>query len=339
MQIFLDLIKLKKIAGVTHLELFQILSLILGHVKRIWYISPMRAAKVQASLHIHAVSPEPPLLTHISSESRGTFKQKARSLAPLNGWACTVKICHDRMLEDTNSLDAAHFFFYTLFTDAGTLPYRPVSSPKLNKNTLTTTSFSLKFYENDNIMLSTTPIIVTSKSLVRARLTTLYCQLHQLLWHQSRWLEQDWQRYDVNYTNYCDIKVVGKSQNDNVILSTTPIIVTSKSLVRARLTTLWCQLHQLLWHQSRWLEPEWQRYVVNYTNYWDIKVVGKSQIDNVMLSTTPIIVTSKSLIRAIITTLYCQLHQLLWHQSCWLEPDWQRYIVNYTNYCDIKVVG
>ena len=51
----------------------------------------MRAAKVQASLRIRAVSPEPPLLAHTSSESRGTFRQKARSLAPLNGWACAVK--------------------------------------------------------------------------------------------------------------------------------------------------------------------------------------------------------------------------------------------------------
>ena len=67
----------------------------------------MRAAKVQASLRIHAVSPEPPLLAHTSSESRGTFRQKARSLAPLNGWACAVKVCHDGMLEDTNSLDGA----------------------------------------------------------------------------------------------------------------------------------------------------------------------------------------------------------------------------------------
>ena len=68
----------------------------------------MRAAKVQASLRIRAVSPEPPLLAHTSSESRGTFRQKARSLAPLNGWACAVKICHDGVLEDTNSLDGAH---------------------------------------------------------------------------------------------------------------------------------------------------------------------------------------------------------------------------------------
>ena len=76
----------------------------------------MRAAKVQASLRIRAVSPEPPLLAHTSSESRGTFKQKARSLAPLNGWACAVKICHDGVLEDTNSLDVAQFrfLFYNL---------------------------------------------------------------------------------------------------------------------------------------------------------------------------------------------------------------------------------
>ena len=79
----------------------------MGRIKRIWYLSPVRAAKVQASLRIRAVSPEPPLFTHTSSESRGTFKQKARSLAPLNGWACAVKICHDGMLEDTNSLDGA----------------------------------------------------------------------------------------------------------------------------------------------------------------------------------------------------------------------------------------
>ena len=80
----------------------------MGRAKRIWYLSPMRAAKVQASLRIRAVSPEPSLLAHTSSESRGTFRQKARSLASLNGWACAVKICHDGMLEDTNSLDGAH---------------------------------------------------------------------------------------------------------------------------------------------------------------------------------------------------------------------------------------
>ena len=79
----------------------------MDRVKRIWYLLPMRAAKVQASLRIRAVSPEPSLLAHTSSKSRGTYRQKARSLAPLNGWAGAVKICHDGMLEDTNSLDAA----------------------------------------------------------------------------------------------------------------------------------------------------------------------------------------------------------------------------------------
>ena len=74
----------------------------------------MRAAKVQASLRIRAVSPEPSLLAHTSSESRGTFRQKARSLAPLNVWACAVKICHNGMLEDTNSLDGAQMVCYML---------------------------------------------------------------------------------------------------------------------------------------------------------------------------------------------------------------------------------
>ena len=84
----------------------------MDRVKRMWYLSPMRAAKVQASLRIRAVSPEPSLLAHTSSDSRGTFRQKARSLAPLNGWACAVKVCHDGMLEDTNSLDGAHILYH-----------------------------------------------------------------------------------------------------------------------------------------------------------------------------------------------------------------------------------
>ena len=78
----------------------------MGRVKRIWYLSPMQAANVQASLRIRTVSPEPPLLAYTSNESRGTFRQKTRSLAPQNGWACAVKICHDGMLKDPNLLNA-----------------------------------------------------------------------------------------------------------------------------------------------------------------------------------------------------------------------------------------
>ena len=99
----------------------------LGRAKRIWYLSPMRAAKVQASLRIRAVSPEPPLLAHTSSESSGTFRQKARSLAHLNSWACAVEICHDGMLEDTNSLGAAHFEYTQEYTKIS-----KVSSPHLS---------------------------------------------------------------------------------------------------------------------------------------------------------------------------------------------------------------
>ena len=99
-------------------------------VKRIWYLSPMRAAKVQASLRIRAVSPEPPLLAHTSSETRGTFRQKARSLAPLNGWACAVKICHDGMLEDTNSLDGAQGMFLFLALNVITAAFWTPASMK-----------------------------------------------------------------------------------------------------------------------------------------------------------------------------------------------------------------
>ena len=53
----------------------------------------MRAAKVQASLRIRVVSPEPSLLAHTSSESRGTFRQKARSLAPLGERGGSVVEC------------------------------------------------------------------------------------------------------------------------------------------------------------------------------------------------------------------------------------------------------
>ena len=91
-----------------------------------------RAAKVQASLRIRAVSPEPSLLAHTSSESRGTFRQKAISLAPLNGWACAVRICHDGMLEDTNSLDGAQEY---VSRNAETNPSETTDLLNTNTNT------------------------------------------------------------------------------------------------------------------------------------------------------------------------------------------------------------
>ena len=100
-----------------------------GRVKRIQYLSPMRAAKVQASLRIRAVSPGPPLIAHTRSESRGNFRQKARSLAPLNDWACAVKICHDGMLEDTKGCCIFQYLSWTDSIKPSPLFFHFVGSP------------------------------------------------------------------------------------------------------------------------------------------------------------------------------------------------------------------
>ena len=148
----------------------------MGRAKRIWYLSPMRAAKVQASLRIRAVSPEPSLLAHTSSESRGTFRQKARSLAPLNGWACAVEICHDRMLEDTNSLGAAHILNEIYrdikliitsnkeYIDRGLSPVR--IEPRHRKKRTTEAQTSLRIHCLDSI------ITILAKSKLISRLVS-----------------------------------------------------------------------------------------------------------------------------------------------------------------------
>ena len=46
-------------------------------------------------------SPESQQLAQTSNESRGTFRQKARSLPPLNDWAWAVKIFHDQECSKT----------------------------------------------------------------------------------------------------------------------------------------------------------------------------------------------------------------------------------------------
>ena len=46
-------------------------------------------------------SPDSQLLAQTSNESRRTFRQKARSLAPLNDWAWAVKIFHDQECSKT----------------------------------------------------------------------------------------------------------------------------------------------------------------------------------------------------------------------------------------------
>ena len=61
-----------------------------------YHLSPLRAAK--ASLWTLAVLPEPSLLAHRSSVSRGTFKQEKRSLTALNSWVWTFKVGQNGML-------------------------------------------------------------------------------------------------------------------------------------------------------------------------------------------------------------------------------------------------
>ena len=75
------------------------------------FIHGLRQANLVLIAYASSEGSGEPALAHTSSESRGTFRQKARSLAPLNGWACAVEICHDGMLEDTNSLDGAQMVF------------------------------------------------------------------------------------------------------------------------------------------------------------------------------------------------------------------------------------
>ena len=98
----------------------------LGNLWRICFITGPRQANLVLIAYVSSEGSGEPahsrslartsLLAHTSSESRGTFRQKARSLAPLNGWACAVKICHDGMLEDTNSLDGAQLMFSSIKT-------------------------------------------------------------------------------------------------------------------------------------------------------------------------------------------------------------------------------
>ena len=63
----------------------------------------MRAAKVQDAQSRQNLRCS--LIQAVSQEEPSDRKPD------LNGWACAVKICHDGMLENTNSLDAAQLRF------------------------------------------------------------------------------------------------------------------------------------------------------------------------------------------------------------------------------------
>ena len=61
---------------------------ILSQLMRLWYLSHRRPAKAQASLRIHAVSPEPSLFALIKYGSRRRVRPEIKHLVPLDGCAC-----------------------------------------------------------------------------------------------------------------------------------------------------------------------------------------------------------------------------------------------------------
>ena len=78
------------IEGISILLSFRLLLIHMDLVKRIWYLSPMRAAKVQASLHI-AQSRQNLHCSLIQAVSQEEPSDRKPDPWPLNGWACAVK--------------------------------------------------------------------------------------------------------------------------------------------------------------------------------------------------------------------------------------------------------
>ena len=62
-----------------------------SQLMRLWYLSHRRPAKAQASLRIHAVSPQPSLFAHMKYGSRRRIRPKIRHLASLDGCTCVFK--------------------------------------------------------------------------------------------------------------------------------------------------------------------------------------------------------------------------------------------------------
>ena len=58
---------------------------------RLWYLSHRRPEKAQASLRIHAVSPEPSLFAHMKYGTKRRVRPKIRHLAPLDGCVCAFE--------------------------------------------------------------------------------------------------------------------------------------------------------------------------------------------------------------------------------------------------------
>ena len=80
----------------------------------LWYLSHRRPAKAQASLHIHAVLPEPSLFAHMKYGSRWRVQPNIRNLAPLDGCPCMFE---EWVYEDEKCL--THLWLVEVFTIRG----------------------------------------------------------------------------------------------------------------------------------------------------------------------------------------------------------------------------
>ena len=166
----------------------------LGCDKRIWltaeqFIIGLRQANLVLIAYassegsgepgIRAVSPEPPLLAHTRSESRGTFRQKARSLAPLNGWTCAVKICHDGMLEDTNSLDTQN-------SRNSTMPFNFLPTFKLAFESELNKAYKTMYIQGIRISLGTSHFAVPSMASLGPKQSLRRQQKHWSDWANAQ---------------------------------------------------------------------------------------------------------------------------------------------------------
>ena len=91
----------------------------------------MRTAKVQASLRIRAVSPEPLLFAHVIGRPRGNFSQRTRHVSWLRQSSRKVQDCLTKL--------AFFFFFFSIFpAKTFSLSDKCPVNPSKENNILTT---------------------------------------------------------------------------------------------------------------------------------------------------------------------------------------------------------
>ena len=84
---------------------------------RFWYLSHRRPAKAQASLRIHAVSPEPSLFAHMRNGCRQRIRPNIRHLAPtgwlrIRIWRMNDEKCHNLMTLGSHCANQTFWFLF-----------------------------------------------------------------------------------------------------------------------------------------------------------------------------------------------------------------------------------